>query len=63
MEAAYAGLVDGQLQSFEETTNGYVHVNKRYMYAAINYAVENYGKICDQIRTLMGGGVFQMPAR
>ena len=62
MEAAYAGLVDGQLQSFEETTNGYVHVNKRYMYAAINYAVENYGKICDQIRTLMGGGVFQMPA-
>ena len=62
MEAVYAGLVDGQLQAFEQGANGYVHVNRRYMYAAINYAVENYGKICDQIRTLMGGGAFQMPA-
>ena len=62
MEAAFSGLVDGQLQAFEQGANGYVHVNRRYMYAAINYAVENYGKICDQIRTLMGGGVFQMPA-
>ncbi len=62
MEAAYSGLVDGQLHAFEAAANGYVHVNKRYMYAAINYAVENYSKICDQIRTLMGGGVFQMPA-
>ncbi len=62
MEAAYGGIVDGQLQAFGETGNGYVHVNERYMYAAINYAVEHYGPICDRIRTLMGGGVFQMPA-
>ncbi len=62
MEAAFAGLIDGQLHAMEQTGNGYVHVNRRYMYAAVNYAVEHYGKICDQIRTLMGGGVFQMPA-
>ena len=62
MEAAYGAIVDGQLQALEETGNGYVHVNARYMYAAINYAVEHYGRICDQVRTLMGGGVFQMPA-
>ena len=62
MEAAYAGIVDGQLQAFEETGDGHVHVNPRYMYAAIDYAVEHYGGICDRIRTLMGGGVFQMPA-
>ncbi len=62
MEAAFAGIIDGQLHAMEHTENGYVHVNRRYMYAAVNYAVENYGKICDQIRTLMGGGVFQMPA-
>ena len=62
MEAAFAGLIDGQLHTMEHTANGYVHVNRRYMYAAVNYAVEHYGKICDQIRTLMGGGVFQMPA-
>jgi len=62
MEAAFSGLIDGQLHALEHTANGHVHINRRYMYAAVNYAVENYGKICDQIRTLMGGGVFQMPA-
>ncbi len=62
MEAAFAGLIDGQLHAMEQTGNGYVRVNRRYMYAAVNYAVEHYGKICDQIRTLMGGGIFQMPA-
>jgi 4-hydroxyphenylacetate 3-monooxygenase len=62
MEATFAGLIDGQLHALEQTANGHVHVNRRYMYAAVNYAVEHYGKICDQIRTLMGGGVFQMPA-
>jgi 4-hydroxyphenylacetate 3-monooxygenase len=62
MEAVYQAIIDGQLHAMEHTANGYVHVNRRYMYAAVNYAVENYGKICDQIRTLMGGGVFQMPA-
>ena len=62
MEAAFAGLIDGQLHAMEQVGNGYVRVNRRYMYAAVNYAVENYAKICDQIRTLMGGGTFQMPA-
>lgn len=62
MEATYSGLVDGQLQRFETMDNGYTHVNARYMYAGINYAVENYAVICDKIRTLMGGGMFQMPA-
>ncbi len=62
MEAAYSGMIDGQLQACQPDGNGYVHVNPRYMYAGINYAVEHYGKICDQVRTLMGGGVFQMPA-
>ena len=62
MEATFSGLIDGQLHAFEKTAGGHVHVNRRYMYAAVNYAVEHYGKICDQIRTLMGGGVFQMPA-
>ncbi len=62
MEAAFSGLIDGQLHAMERTEHGDVHVNRRYMYAAVNYAVEHYGKICDQIRTLMGGGTFQMPA-
>ncbi len=62
MEAAFAGMIEGQHQGMERMDNGYVHVNRRYMYAAVNYAMENHAAICDQIRTLAGGGVFQMPA-
>ncbi|MGE4013468.1 MAG: 4-hydroxyphenylacetate 3-hydroxylase family protein, partial [Alphaproteobacteria bacterium] len=62
MEACYGGMIAGQHQGMETMDNGYVHVNRRYMYAAANYALENHAAICDQIRTLCGGGVFQMPA-
>ncbi len=62
MEACYAGMIDGQHQGMERIENGCVHVNRRTMYAAVNYALENHAAICDQVRTLIGGGVFQMPA-
>ena len=62
LEAAYGGMIEGQNQGMETMDNGHVHVNRRYMYAAIEYAVEHHAGICDQIKTLMGGGVFQMPA-
>jgi 4-hydroxyphenylacetate 3-monooxygenase len=62
MEACYAGMIAGQHQGMERMDNGYVHVNRRTMYAAVNYALENHAPICDMIRTLMGGGAFQMPA-
>ncbi|MGH7003041.1 MAG: 4-hydroxyphenylacetate 3-hydroxylase family protein, partial [Alphaproteobacteria bacterium] len=61
MEACYAGMIEGQHQGMERLGE-YVHVNRRYMYAAVNYALENHAPICDMIRTLMGGGAFQMPA-
>lgn len=62
MEACYGGMVEGQMQACESTGNGHVHPNRRYMYAAVNYAMENHAHICNEIRTLCGGGVFQMPA-
>jgi 4-hydroxyphenylacetate 3-monooxygenase len=62
MEACYAGMIEGQHQGLERMETGHVHVNRRYMYAAVNYALENHAPICDMIRTLMGGGAFQMPA-
>jgi 4-hydroxyphenylacetate 3-monooxygenase len=62
MEACYAGMIEGQHQGLERMEKGFVHVNRRYMYAAVNYALENHAPICDMIRTLMGGGAFQMPA-
>jgi len=61
MEACYAGMIEGQHQGMQRTGE-FVHVNARYMYAAVNYALENHAPICDMIRTLMGGGAFQMPA-
>jgi len=62
MEATYAAMIAGQQQAHETLDNGYVQVNRRYVYAAVNYALETHPEICDQIRTLCGGGVFQMPA-
>jgi 4-hydroxyphenylacetate 3-monooxygenase len=62
MEACYAGMIEGQHQGMERMESGHVHVNRRYIYAAVNYALENHAPICDMIRTLMGGGAFQMPA-
>jgi 4-hydroxyphenylacetate 3-monooxygenase len=41
---------------------GYVNVNRRYMYAALNWCTSNYSRICDVVRELLGGGPFQMPA-
>jgi 4-hydroxyphenylacetate 3-monooxygenase len=61
MEACYAGMIEGQHQGMQPLGE-FVHVNPRYMYAAVNYALENHAPICDMIRTLMGGGAFQMPA-
>jgi len=43
-------------------TPGYVTYNRRIMYAALNWGVENYSAIIDCVRELCGGGVFQMPA-
>ena len=63
LEALLEGLVAGQIQSCEEwPTPGYVTYNRRIMYAALNWGVENYSAIIDCVRELCGGGVFQMPA-
>jgi 4-hydroxyphenylacetate 3-monooxygenase len=32
------------------------------MYAALEWCTQNYSKFVDELRELMGGGVFQMPA-
>jgi 4-hydroxyphenylacetate 3-monooxygenase len=63
LEAVLAGMVAGQIQAAEEwPTPGYVTYNRRMMYAALNWGVENYSAIVDCVRELCGGGMFQMPA-
>ncbi len=62
LEATLSGLIDGQIEAFEEWPEGFATYNRRTMYAAINWCVEMYSQLIDILRELSGGGVFQMPA-
>jgi 4-hydroxyphenylacetate 3-monooxygenase len=61
-EAGFSAMIDAQHMACEEIDNGYVLYNRRYMYAALHWAMENHSVLTDQVRELMGGGTFQMPA-
>jgi 4-hydroxyphenylacetate 3-monooxygenase len=61
-EAGFSAMIDAQHMACESIDNGYMLYNRRYMYAAIHWAMENHSVLCDQIRELMGGGMFQFPA-
>lgn len=60
-EGLLRGLVDGQLWS-AEPWGEYVAYNRRSMYAALNWCVEQYSGLVDTLRELCGGGALQMPA-
>ena len=62
MEATLEGLIMGQINTGETHPNGYHTVNRRYVYAALHWCSTHYAEICDNVRELMGAGVFQMPA-
>jgi 4-hydroxyphenylacetate 3-monooxygenase len=62
-EAQIAGMVNGQINAFEDWPGGgHVCFNRRMMYGALEWCTQNYSKFVDELRELMGGGVFQMPA-
>jgi 4-hydroxyphenylacetate 3-monooxygenase len=62
MEAGYNAMIDGQIESYLDVDHGFVLYNRRYLYAAINWAMENHSMVIDIVRELMGGGQFQFPA-
>ena len=62
VEATIGGLVHGQINAFEQWPGEYVCYNRRFMYAALDWCTQNYSRFIDELRTLCGGGVFQMPA-
>ena len=62
IEATIGGLVNGQINAFESWPDGYVCFNRRFMYAGLDWCTQNYSTFIDELRTLCGGGVFQMPA-
>jgi len=62
MEAGFSAMIDAQHHAFLEIEHGYTLFNRRYMYAATHWAMENHSTVLDIVRELMGGGVFQFPA-
>ncbi len=62
LEATIGGLVQGQIEAFEEWPQGYATPNRRIMYAARNWCQEHHSEIVDLLRTLLGGIPLLMPA-
>jgi 4-hydroxyphenylacetate 3-monooxygenase len=62
MEAGYNAMIDGQIEAYLEIDHGFALFNRRYLYAAIHWAMENHSTLIDTLRELMGGGQFQFPA-
>src|SRR5262245_36393455 len=62
LEATIGGLVQGQIEAFEEWPEGYATPNRRIMYAALNWCQEHHSEIVDTLRTLLGGIPLLMPA-
>jgi 4-hydroxyphenylacetate 3-monooxygenase len=61
-EASLLGLLAGQIDQFQTLPNGYVHVNRRFLYAALQWCANNYQQIAEDVRALMGSGPFLLPA-
>src|SRR5438034_6724035 len=55
-------MVHGQINAYESWPEGYVCLNRRMMYAALEWSTQNYTMFIDQLRELCGGSVFQLPA-
>ncbi len=61
-EASLLGLMAGQIDQHQTLPNGYVYVNRRYLYAALQRCATNYAQIAEEVRALMGAGPFLLPA-
>ncbi len=61
-EAGLQAMIAGQIEAAETTATGYMHVNRRGLYAALHWCTNNYHSIAETVRELLGAGPFQMPA-
>jgi 4-hydroxyphenylacetate 3-monooxygenase len=61
-EASLLGLLSGQINSHEQLSPDMVHVNRRYLYATLQWCAHNYYEVAEQVRELLGAGPFQLPA-
>jgi 4-hydroxyphenylacetate 3-monooxygenase len=61
-EAGLSAMIDGQIERCQPANDGFMLFNRRYLYATLNWAMENHSMLIDTLRELMGGGHFQFPA-
>jgi 4-hydroxyphenylacetate 3-monooxygenase len=61
-EALIGGLVQGQIEAWENWPDGYATPNRRIMYAGLNWCQEHHSEIIDTLRTLLGAYPMVMPA-
>ena len=60
--AGFEGMIAGQIEDYETTEHGFALFQRRYLYAALNWAMERHSAVIDAVRELMGGAQFQFPA-
>jgi 4-hydroxyphenylacetate 3-monooxygenase len=60
-EAGLKGWIAGQIED-AENSGPYLHVNRRELYAALNWCTNNYNSLTEVVREMLGAGPFQMPA-
>jgi len=61
-EASLLGLLAGQIAQHECLPNGFIHPNRRFLYAALQWCAASYHQIAEEVRALMGAGPFLPPA-
>lgn len=61
-ETLLEALISSQIHNFETLPSGHVHIKRRYLYAALHWCATNYYKIAEEVRLMLGGNPFLMPA-
>ena len=61
-EASLEGLIEAQLSRPESMAPGYLNVNKRFLYAALNWCAHNYYEVAEKVKELLSAHPFQIPA-
>ena len=61
-EASLSGLLSGQINDYETLPSGNVHINRRYLYATLQWCAHNYYQVSEDVKSLLGAGPFIMPA-
>jgi 4-hydroxyphenylacetate 3-monooxygenase len=61
-EASLLGLLSGQIDQHEVLASGHVYVNRRFLYATLQWCAHNYYEVAEEVRSLLGAGPFALPA-